>query len=112
MSCNVVRFPLFQTNSTNIFMIKDGVVSTPYPKACLPGITRGLVIEICENNNIPVFEKDISITELYNADQVFTTGTMGELAKVIEIDNSSVRLKIITIFFILYLMKIRILWHG
>ena len=76
-----------ETNATNIFMIKDGVVSTPYPKACLPGITRGLVIDICKNNNIPVFEKDISVTELYNADQVFTTGTMGELAKVIEIDN-------------------------
>ena len=79
-----------ETNATNIFMIKDGVVSTPYPKACLPGITRGLVIEICENNNIPVFEKDISIAELYNADQVFTTGTMGELAKVVEIDNRKI----------------------
>ena len=31
-------------------------------------------------------EKDISVTELYNADEVFTTGTMGELARVVEID--------------------------
>ena len=76
-----------ETNSTNIFMIKNGVVITPYPKACLPGITRGLIIEICKNNNIPIDERDISVTELYNADEVFTTGTMGELAKVNEIDK-------------------------
>ena len=56
----------------------------------LTAITRAIVIEICEKNNIPVFEEDISVTELYNADQVFTTGTMGELAKVIEIDNRKI----------------------
>ncbi len=82
-----------ETNATNIFMIKNGVVITPYPKACLPGITRGLIIEICKNNNIPIFEQDISVTELYNADEVFTTGTMGELAKVNEIDKRMIENK-------------------
>ena len=82
-----------ETNATNIFMIKDGVVITPYPKACLPGITRGLIIEICKNNNIPIVEQDISVTELYNADEVFTTGTMGELAKVNEIDKRMIENK-------------------
>ena len=76
-----------ETNATNIFMIKNGLVITPFPKACLPGITRSLIIEICKNNNIPIVEQDISVTELYNADEVFTTGTMGELAKVNEIDK-------------------------
>ena len=76
-----------ETNATNIFMIKNGTVYTPFADACLPGITRGLIIKICLENNIPVFEKNISVTELYNADQVFTTGTMGELAQVIEIDK-------------------------
>ena len=82
-----------ETNATNIFMIKNGVVITPYPKACLPGITRGLIIEICKNNNIPIVEQDISVTELYNADEVFTTGTMGELAKVNEIDKRMIENK-------------------
>jgi branched-chain amino acid aminotransferase len=82
-----------ETNATNIFMIKNGVVITPYPKACLPGITRGLIIEICRNNNIPLIEQDISVTELYNADEVFTTGTMGELARVNEIDNRKIENK-------------------
>ena len=80
-----------ETNATNIFMIKDGVVGTPFPKACLPGITRGLIIDLCKTNSIPIFEKDISITQLYNADEVFTTGTMGELARVIEIDNRKIK---------------------
>jgi len=82
-----------ETNATNIFMIRNGVVITPYPKACLPGITRGLIIEICRNNNIPLIEQDISVTELYNADEVFTTGTMGELARVNKIDNRKIENK-------------------
>ena len=76
-----------ETNATNIFMIKNGIVYTPFADACLPGITRRLIIKICLENNIPFFEKNISVTELYNADQVFTTGTMGELAQVVEIDK-------------------------
>ena len=82
-----------ETNATNMFMIKNGTVYTPFPKACLPGITRGLIIEICKNNNILILEKDISLTELYNADEVFTTGTMGELARVIEIDKRKIENK-------------------
>ena len=82
-----------ETNATNIFMIKNGLVITPFPKACLPGITRSLIIEICKNNNIPIVVQDISVTELYNADEVFTTGTMGELARVNEIDNRKIENK-------------------
>ena len=82
-----------ESNSTNIFMIKDGVISTPFATACLPGITRGLIFEICLNNNFPIMEKDISLTELYNADEVFTTGTMGELARVVEIDKRKIENK-------------------
>ena len=79
-----------ETNATNIFMIKNGDVFTPFADACLPGITRGLIIKICRENKIPIFEKNISVTEFYNADQVFTTGTMGELAQVIEIDKRQI----------------------
>jgi len=80
-----------ETNATNIFMIKDDVVYTPFSKACLPGITRSLIIELCKENNIPIFEKDISVTELYNADEVFTTGTMGELDRAVEIDKRNIK---------------------
>lgn len=79
-----------ETNATNVFMIKNGEVLTPHGHACLPGITRATVIQLCRDNNIPVQERNISVTELYNADEVFTTGTMGELARVVEIDQRKI----------------------
>tara|TARA_B110000263_G_scaffold118135_1_gene102962 strand:+ start:4070 stop:4963 length:894 start_codon:yes stop_codon:yes gene_type:complete len=82
-----------ETNATNIFMIKENEVFTPSADACLPGITRGVIINLCKENNIPIYEKNISVSELYNADQVFTTGTMGELAQVNEIDKRKINNK-------------------
>lgn len=79
-----------ETNATNLFLIKDGAVHTPHPDACLPGITRANVIRICQENKIPVLERNISVSEFYNADEVFTTGSMGELSRVYEIDGRSI----------------------
>lgn len=79
-----------EANATNIFMIKNGKVHTPHPDACLPGITRQTVIDICEKHEIPIQERNISMTEFYAADEVFTTGTMGELTWVSEIDGRKI----------------------
>lgn len=79
-----------EANATNIFMIKDGIVHTPHPDACLPGITRQTVIDLCITHGIPVKERNISMTEFYAADEVFTTGTMGELTWVSEIDGRKI----------------------
>ncbi len=79
-----------ETNACNIFMIKNNVVYTPNADACLPGITRKKVIEICVNNNFEVHLKNLTLTEFYNADEVFTTGTMGELTAVSEIDGRAI----------------------
>jgi len=79
-----------ETNATNIFMIKNGELHTPEATACLPGITRGLVLEIAQKQNIKVNIRNISLTEFYNADEVFVTGTMGELTKVTNIDNRKI----------------------
>ena len=76
-----------ETNATNIFMTKKDVLYTPRADSCLPGITRGLVLDLAKKHGIPAVEKNISITELYNADEVFTTGTMGEISRVGEIDG-------------------------
>ena len=76
-----------ETNATNIFMVKKNVLLTPNADSCLPGITRGLILEIAFEMGIKLIEKNISLSEFYNADQVFTTGTMGELTPVIEIDG-------------------------
>ena len=80
-----------ELNGTNIFMIRDGVVFTPFADACLHGVTRGMIIQLCEEHNIAIKEKNISLTELYTADHVFCTGTMGELTPITEIDGRSIR---------------------
>jgi branched-chain amino acid aminotransferase len=79
-----------ELNDTNLFLIKDGGVFTPHADACLPGITRHMIIEVCKASKIPVVEKNLSLTEFYNADEVFATGTMGELTPVIEIDGRAI----------------------
>lgn len=76
-----------ELNDANLFMIKQGTVYTPLPDACLPGITRNLVLDVCRHLSIPAEEKNLSLTEFYNADVVFATGTMGELTPVNEIDG-------------------------
>ncbi|MCI4671630.1 MAG: aminotransferase class IV [Bacteroidia bacterium] len=76
-----------ETNATNVFMVRKGEVHTPLPHACLPGITRGLIMEICKENEIPLFERNVSVAEFHAADEVFTTGTMGELSPVLELDG-------------------------
>ena len=79
-----------ELNDTNLFMIKDGAVYTPHADACLHGVTRGLTIDVCRELKITVAEKNLSLTEFYTADEVFATGTMGELTPVIEIDGRSI----------------------
>ena len=76
-----------ELNDANLFMIKDGEVYTPFADACLPGITRGLILSICRDLPVPAQEKNLSLTDFYNADVVFATGTMGEITPVIEIDG-------------------------
>jgi branched-chain amino acid aminotransferase len=80
-----------ETNATNIFMIKNGILHTPFASACLPGITRKTIIEIAKDALIPFKERDLSVSECYNADVVFTTGTMGELTNVYEIDGRTIK---------------------
>ena len=79
-----------ELNGTNVFMIKRGEVVTPFADACLHGITRGMIMQLCRENEIPIREKNISLTELYTADFVFCTGTMGELTPITEIDGREI----------------------
>ncbi len=76
-----------ETNACNIFHCKNGKLYTPHADSCLPGITRKKVIDIALSEDIFLTEKNISLTEIYNADEVFTTGTMGELVFAEEIDG-------------------------
>jgi branched-chain amino acid aminotransferase group I len=79
-----------ETNATNIFLVKRGVLLTPHADSCLPGITRGIVMQLARQNDIVLHERNISIAEVYTADEMFTTGTMGELAPVLEVDGRTI----------------------
>jgi len=76
-----------ETNATNVFLVRRGELATPFPRACLPGITRGLVLELARDAGIAAAEKDLSLTDVYTADEMFATGTMGELTPVLECDG-------------------------
>lgn len=76
-----------ETNATNIFVVKRGHVLTPHADSCLPGITRGVVVRLAREAGMPLTERNVSLTEVYTADEVFTTGTVGELSPVLEVDG-------------------------
>lgn len=79
-----------ETNATNIFLVKRGVLLTPHADSCLPGITRRVVMDLALEHGIPLQERNISLSEVYAADECFTTGTMGELAPVLNVDGRTI----------------------
>ncbi|MCZ6834162.1 MAG: aminotransferase class IV [Planctomycetota bacterium] len=78
-----------ETNATHVFIVASGGgdIMTPYCVACPEGITRSTVLQLCADHDIPCREKDISQAEVYRADEMFCTGTMGELAAVTKVDG-------------------------
>jgi branched-chain amino acid aminotransferase len=76
-----------ETNATNVFIVRKGDLATSKIVACPEGITRATVIEICAAEKIRCIETDLSPVDIYGADEMFCTGTMGELAGVVKIDN-------------------------
>ena len=77
-------------NSTHFFILRKGEVWTSSGDYCLGGITRGKVIELCEQNDIPIRQKNFSLTDVYGADEAFVTGTFAGLAPVREIDGRTI----------------------
>ena len=74
-------------NSTHFFIVRKGEVWTSSGDYCLGGITRANVIELCRENQIPVFEKNFSLTDVYGAEEAFVTGTFAGVVPVREIDG-------------------------
>ncbi|MBL9083521.1 MAG: aminotransferase class IV, partial [Planctomycetales bacterium] len=82
-----VRGFVAETNATHVFLVRGGEVRTPRAVACPEGITRSTVLDLCRTNNIPAVEADLSQVDFYRADEMFCTGTMGEIAPVTELDG-------------------------
>lgn len=79
-----------ETNATHVFLVRQGVVITPRTNACPEGITRETVLGLCREDGIPHEVRDVSLTEVFRADEMFCTGTMGELATVSEVDGRTI----------------------
>lgn len=76
-----------ETNATHVFLVEGGVVRTGTCAACPEGITRATVLDLCRTHQIPHEVRDLSLVEAYRAEEIFCTGTMGELAPVVRLDG-------------------------
>ena len=71
----------------NPFSVKNDEVWTSTGEYCMNGITRKKVIMLCKQNNIPIFEKNFYLEDVYEANECFITGTLGSLTPVLELDR-------------------------
>jgi branched-chain amino acid aminotransferase len=76
-----------ETNATHIFLVSAGVLHTPTTAACPEGITRQAVLDLAATAGLPAAIGDYSLTQVYNADEIFVTGTMGGLTPVLAVDG-------------------------
>src|SRR5581483_9187805 len=86
-----------ETNATHVFIVRNsdklrssGDLATSRVVACPEGITRATVMEICAAEKIRCIETDLSVVDVYAANEMFCTGTMGELAAVTRLDNRQI----------------------
>ena len=74
-------------NSTHFFIVKGGAVWTSTGEYCLGGVTRKNIIDICNRQSIPLYEKNFTLSEAYEADEAFVTGTFAGVLPVYDIDD-------------------------
>jgi branched-chain amino acid aminotransferase len=79
-----------ETNATHVFLVSAGVVRTPTTRACPEGVTRAAVLDLCRHDRTTTEIGDLSLTQVYTADEVFVTGTMGGLAPVVAVDGRTI----------------------
>ncbi len=79
-----------ETNATHVFLVQRGTVLTGHTHACPEGVTRATVLDLCGAHGIDHDVRDLSTTDVYRADEMFCTGTMGELAPVTNVDGRTI----------------------
>jgi branched-chain amino acid aminotransferase len=85
-----VRGNISEGSGDNIFILKNGTISTPQVMNNLRGITRAAAIEIAQDLGYPLLETDLGLFDLYTADEVFVTGTAAEIAPITTVDGRPV----------------------
>jgi branched-chain amino acid aminotransferase len=79
-----------ETNATHIFMVTAGVLATPTTVSCPEGITRAAVLDLAASARLACRVGDLTLPQLYTADEAFVTGTMGGLAPVLSVDGRTI----------------------
>ena len=75
----------------NFFVVKGGELYTPPTEAgVLIGITRGVVIELAHKLGMKIHEKDMTLFDVYTAEEAFMTGTAAEIAPIVELDSRKI----------------------
>ena len=78
-------------SSTNMFGVKDGVVHThPVTNLILEGITRKVVLRLCQELGLPVVEEAFTLKEAFDMDEIFYTSTTAEVMPVTTIDGREI----------------------
>ncbi|SVC13655.1 uncharacterized protein METZ01_LOCUS266509 [marine metagenome] len=113
---NDVNGNISTCNSTNFFIVRGKEVWTSTGEYCLPGVTRGAIIQLCKGNNIPIFEKNFLVDDVINADEAFVTGTFAGVIPAVNIDGKKIgdenRGLMTETLFNLYKNKIEILYPS
>ncbi|MEE9607515.1 MAG: branched-chain amino acid transaminase [Myxococcota bacterium] len=79
-----------EASGENVFLVRDGVLSTPPLLTVLDGITRATVIELARDKGVPAQERPVTRDELYIADELFLTGTAAEVTPIREVDRRTI----------------------
>jgi branched-chain amino acid aminotransferase len=75
---------------SNVFVVRDGELSTPHERFVLPGVSRATVIELAEGLGIPWREADLDLYDAYNADEMFLTSTSLCICPVRSVNGSTI----------------------
>ena len=81
---------LSEGRGSNVFLVKDGVVSTPQAQFVLAGITRGAVLELASGLGLPTQEKDLDLFDAYVADEAFLTSTSLCICPVSSVNGAAI----------------------
>lgn len=79
-----------EADTANVFCVSEGRLRTPITSSCLHGITRETVMGLARDAGVDTEEAQLTLFDLYNADEVFLTGTVCELVPVVEIDRRQI----------------------
>ncbi|MCP5045420.1 MAG: branched-chain amino acid transaminase [bacterium] len=79
-----------EATGENIFVVRDGVISTPHLHSVLDGITRATLIDLAKAEGYEIVERGVTRDDLYIADEIFLCGTAAEVTPIREVDRRSI----------------------